>query len=157
MEIDWKGILIALFVTFLTFFVLVKATDLTGICLKNKSSVTSACLSDLTAVLNFVPISLLIVFSRAFLIPVFSFTLGLLYYYKGYHIEKWTDVLLPGFIIGFIGGFVIFIALSILQAPIFFDMIYFYTLLSWFGFFIGTVVICSILGGLIVYATMKKK
>jgi len=156
MKIDWMGVLVALLVTSLTFFVLIKTTQMIGFCLDHDLASTSNCSSDALDVMKFDAMAIAIAIIRPFLIPVFSFALGMIYYFRGHPVEKWTDVVLPSFVIGSISGILTFAILIIFKNPILYDLLYLFSVLSWIGFFVGIAVICAIIGGLIVHTLGKK-
>lgn len=156
MKIDWYGVLIALLVTSLIFFILIKTTEMIGFCLVHDIPPTTHCQTHARDVIQFDSMAILITIVRPFLIPIFAFALGIIYYFKGHPIKKWTDVLLPSFVIGFLSGLITLFILIWFQSPILFDLLYLFTILSWVGFFIGIAVVCSVIGGLIVYRFSKK-
>jgi hypothetical protein len=156
MRIDWSGVLIALLVTFLAFFILIKTTQMLGFCLDHDITATTHCSAKAMDVMKLDPLSISIAIVRPFLIPIFSFALGIIYYFKGHPIEKWTDVILPSFVIGSLSGFFTFAILIFFQSPILFDFLYLFAVLSWIGFFIGIAVICAVIGGLIVHSLSRR-
>ena len=160
MDIDWVGVLIALLVSFLAFFVLVKLTDSIGFCLDHNissGSPSSACIAKADDVVALAPKALSIALLRSLIIPIIAFSLGILFYFKGHHIENWHDTLFPAFAIGSLSGIATLIVLYLFQPDALLDFLYLFTVLSWIGFFIGVAVFCAVIGGMIVYLSHKKE
>jgi hypothetical protein len=155
MQIDWRGILTALFITFILLFILIKTTEMAGFCL-NHEPIQTACIANASDVMAFVPIAILIALSRLIIFPIIAFSVGMLYYFKGHPIEDWSDVILPSSVIGVFTGSIILIILSVTKSAILEDLLYLFIMFSWVGFFIAMAVACAIIGGLLTYHLHKK-
>ena len=156
MKIDWLGVLVALLVSFLAFFVLVKFTDAIGFCLDHNISGQS-CIAKAEDVVLFAPTAFSIAFLRSIVIPIISFSLAILYYFRGHPIENWHDTLLPAFVIGSLSGIATIFVLYFYQTASLMDFVYIFSVLSWFGFFIGIAVFCAVIGGVIAYMYHRRE
>ena len=155
MNVDWKGIGIALFVTFLMLFIFLLVTDMAGLCLKHENGQNN-CIADASGIATLAPLSLSVAFIRLMFLPIIAFSVGMLYYFRGHPIEDWADVVLPSCVIGGLAGMITLFLLTLSQSPLLEDFLYLFMMFSWVGFFIATAITCALIGGILTYSFHKK-